>query len=215
MTLQYPKGARYIVKLMPTPDFDPNAPSGEPQYQDASVLKIWNLTFGNPEQPGRIYAGTIPGGLFISDDGGDTWELSRPLWNQESRGGDLFNGDASSENKWSGTPASIDYGVFEPGVHSIVTDPRNPNRLHMAVSSGGSSAVKTADKPGKPFATACPSNTPTTLFCATASTMPTTVCVLVPPPATSMCRKIAVNPGTVSAITFHRCIRFALAKPHG
>ena len=137
LSLKYPKGARYIVKYLPTPDFDPEAPVGEPEYKDASVLKIWNLTFGLADTPGRIYAGTIPGGLFVSEDGGDTWELNRPLWNHESRGGDLFSGDATSENKWGGTPASIDYGVFEPGIHSIIIDPNDSNHLYMAASTVG------------------------------------------------------------------------------
>jgi photosystem II stability/assembly factor-like uncharacterized protein len=101
------------------------------------VYKIWNLTFGNDDQPGRIYAGTIPGGLFVSEDGGDTWELNRPLWNHESRGGDLFAGDATSENQWMGTPAAIDYGVFEPGLHSIITDPNDDDHLYVAVSTAG------------------------------------------------------------------------------
>lgn len=137
LSLKYPQGARHIVQYMPTPDFDPMAPAGQPEYKDAAVYKIWNIAFGAASQPGRLYAGTIPGGLFISDDGGDTWELNRPLWNHESRGGDLFNGDATSENQWSGTPASVDYGVFEPGIHSIVVDPRDPNHLYVAVSSAG------------------------------------------------------------------------------
>ncbi|WIO73497.1 hypothetical protein QP938_09315 [Porticoccaceae bacterium LTM1] len=137
LSLKYPEGARYIVKYLPTPDFDPEAPAGEPEYKDATVYKIWNLAFGSSDQPGRIYAGTIPGGLFVSDDGGDTWELNRPLWNHDSRGGDLFSGDATSENKWGGTPASIDYGVFEPGIHSVVVDPRDPNHLYMAASTVG------------------------------------------------------------------------------
>ncbi|MGV8991226.1 MAG: WD40/YVTN/BNR-like repeat-containing protein [Thiobacillus sp.] len=136
-SLKYPEGARYIVKYLPTPDFDPEAPTGQPEYKDATVFKIWNLTFGSAEQPGRLYAGTIPGGLFVSDDGGDHWTLNRPLWNHESRGSDLFAGEATSENKWSGTPASIDYGVFEPGIHSIVIDPRDPQHMHIAVSSAG------------------------------------------------------------------------------
>jgi photosystem II stability/assembly factor-like uncharacterized protein len=84
-----------------------------------------------------MYAGTIPGGLFVSDDGGDTWELNRPLWNHASRGGDLFAGEATSETRWGGTPASVDYGVFEPGIHSIVVDPRDPQHLFIAVSSAG------------------------------------------------------------------------------
>ncbi len=136
-SLKYPEGARHIVQTMPTPDFDPAAPAGEPVYADTVVYKIWHLAFGSTNQPGRIYAGTIPGGLFISDDGGDTWTLNRPLWKHESRGGDLFAGDATSENRWWGTPASVDYGVFEPGIHSIVVDPRDPDHLHVAASSAG------------------------------------------------------------------------------
>ena len=143
LSLKYPGGARYIVKVLPTPDFDPEAPVGRPEYADATVYKIWNIAFGSAEQPGRLYAGTIPGGLFVSDDGGDSWELNRPLWNHESRGGDLFAGDATSENKWFGTPASIDYGVFEPGIHSIVIDPRDPDHIHVAASSAG--VIETTD----------------------------------------------------------------------
>ncbi len=142
-SIKYPEGARYITKYLPTPDFDPEAPAGEPEYSDAAVLKIWNISFGNNDQPGRLYAGTIPGGLFISDDGGDSWELNRPLWNHESRGGDLFAGDATSENRWQGTPASVDYGVFEPGIHSIVVDPRDSNHVYVSVSTAG--VVETTD----------------------------------------------------------------------
>lgn len=136
-SIKYPQGARYIVKYLPTDDFVPDAPAAKPAYQDASVYKIWNLTFGNADQPGRIYAGTIPGGLFVSDDAGESWELNRPLWNHESRGGDLFAGDATSENHWQGTPASIDYGIFEPGIHSIMADPGDGNHLYVAVSTAG------------------------------------------------------------------------------
>ena len=143
LSLKYPEGARHIIQYLPTPDFDPEAPAGEPDYRDASVYKIWNISFGPESQPGRVYAGTIPGGLFVSDDGGDTWELNRPLWNHESRGGDLFNGEATSETKWGGTPASIDYGVFEPGIHSIVVDPRDPGHIYVAASSAG--VIETTD----------------------------------------------------------------------
>lgn len=136
-SIKYPEGARYIVKAIPTPDFDPNAPGSQPGYADATLYKIWNIAFGTEAQPGRLYAGTIPGGLFVSDDGGETWELNRPLWNHESRGGDLFVGDATSENHWQGTPASIDYGVFEPGIHSIIVDPRDPDHWYVAVSTAG------------------------------------------------------------------------------
>lgn len=142
-SLKYPKGARYIVKYLPTPDFNPESPSALPEYADATVLKIWNIAFGNANQSSRLFAGTIPGGLFVSDDGGDSWELNRPLWNHESRGGDLFAGDATSENRWSGTPASIDYGVFEPGIHSIVVNPQDSAHMTVAVSTAG--VIETTD----------------------------------------------------------------------
>ncbi|HBC57023.1 MAG TPA: hypothetical protein DCZ03_07660 [Gammaproteobacteria bacterium] len=135
--IKYPEGARYIVKYLPTPDFDADAPVAEPEYTDATLYKIWTINFGLDNQPGRLYAGTIPGGLFVSDNGGQTWELNRPLWNHESRGGDLFSGDATSDNQWGGTPASIDYGVFEPGIHSILVDPHNGAHLYVAASSVG------------------------------------------------------------------------------
>lgn len=136
-TLGYPEGARYIVKYLPTPEFEAESPKAEPEYAAATVYKIWDLGFGGAEHPGRIYAGTIPGGLFVSDDGGDSWQLNRPLWNHPSRGGDLFATDASSENVWHGTPASIDYGVFEPGIHSIIVDQHNPQHCYVAVSTAG------------------------------------------------------------------------------
>jgi len=142
-SLKYPKGARYIVKYLPTPDFNPESPTALPEYADATVLKIWNIAFGNATQPNRLYAGTIPGGLFVSDDGGDSWELNRPLWNHDSRGGDLFAGDATAENLWFGTPASIDYGVFEPGIHSIIVDPRDSEHIYVAVSAAG--VIETTD----------------------------------------------------------------------
>lgn len=136
-SIKYPAGARHIEQYIPAPDFDPDAPSREPQYKDACVYKIWHLAFGHDSEPGRLYAGTIPGGLFQSNDDGASWALNRPLWNHESRGGDLFAGAATSDTHWNGTPASIDYGVFEPGIHSIVVDPADARHLYVAASSAG------------------------------------------------------------------------------
>lgn len=140
--LAYPKGARFIEQHLPTPDQDPSAVRPT-TYKDATLLKVWVLAFGGPGQPGTIHAGTLPGGLFTSRDGGDTWELNHPLWNHESRGGDLFAGDATSKNQWSGTPAAIAYGEFVPGIHSIVVDPRDPDHILVGVSSAG--VVETTD----------------------------------------------------------------------
>jgi photosystem II stability/assembly factor-like uncharacterized protein len=84
---------------------------------------------------GRIYVGTIPGGLFVSEDGGETFELNRPLWNHESRGGDLFEGEGTGRTLWFGTPAAE--GEFAPGIHSIEIDPDDPRRVLVAISTAG------------------------------------------------------------------------------
>src|SRR5207248_1878662 len=39
----------------------------------AALKLIWALESGGPDEPGRLWAGTAPGGLFRSDDGGRTW----------------------------------------------------------------------------------------------------------------------------------------------
>lgn len=133
--IKYPEGARYIGQVMSD---DPNAEFGV-VTRSATVQKLWIIGFG-PE--GAIYVGTIPGGLFISRNGGESFELNLPLWNHESRGGDLFSGDGNGETKWFGTPAA-EGGEFAPGIHSIVVDPRNPRRILIAVSTAG--VIETTD----------------------------------------------------------------------
>jgi hypothetical protein len=134
--LAYPPGARFIEQHLPSPEAAP-APDAPARYKAASLLKVWVLAFGGADEPGTIHAGTLPGGLFTSQDGGDTWDLNRPLWNHESRGGDLFAGGATHRNQWGGTPAAVAYGEFVPGIHSIIVDPRDSRRLLVAVSSAG------------------------------------------------------------------------------
>ncbi len=133
--LKYPEGARYIAPAMP----DETGNSSGSTIKDATLLKLWYLAFG---QKGRLYVGTIPGGLFVSSDGGESFELNRPLWNHESRGGDLFAGEGTGTTHWMGTPAS-EGGEFAPGIHSVVVDPRNPDRVLVAVSTAG--ALETTD----------------------------------------------------------------------
>src|SRR5215475_12963065 len=50
-----------------------------------SLKLIWGLAPGGADQPGQLWAGTMPGGLFKSHDNGDTWELNRPLWDHPKR----------------------------------------------------------------------------------------------------------------------------------
>ena len=129
--IKYPEGARYLAPPDPGTEEE-----GEPTrftMRTATLLKLWVIGFG---KPGRIYVGTIPGGLFVSDDGGESFELNRPLWDHESRGGNLFDSDGNGKTHWFGTPAS-EGGEFAPGIHSIDVDPKNLDRVRVAISTAG------------------------------------------------------------------------------
>src|SRR5690606_35977012 len=131
----YPEGARYLESAEPGEE---TGSEGGPapkklKFKPATVLKLWYVAFGSP---GQIYVGTIPGGLFVSGNDGQSFELNRPLWDHESRGGDLFESDGTGINHWFGTPAS-EGGEFAPGIHSICVDPLDPDRILVAVSTAG------------------------------------------------------------------------------
>ncbi len=81
--------------------------------------RIWSLQAGGADEPGVLWCGTLPGGLFRSNDHGATWEMARSLWDDPLR------------RKWSGG------GADWPGIHSIIVDPRNSKRVWIAVSTGG------------------------------------------------------------------------------
>ncbi|UXI67748.1 WD40/YVTN/BNR-like repeat-containing protein [Tahibacter amnicola] len=85
----------------------------------ATLSLLWSLAAGGADQPGRLWAGTIPGGLFRSDDHGATWELVRPLWDKPERAG------------WFGG------GYDDPGIHSVCVDPRDARTVRIAISCGG------------------------------------------------------------------------------
>ncbi|HEX9793184.1 MAG TPA: exo-alpha-sialidase [Planctomycetota bacterium] len=84
-----------------------------------SLMKLWALESGGPDADGRLWAGTIPGGLFRSDDRGKSWELVRGLWNRPER-----------EQAFGG-------GADHPALHSVCIDPRNSETLRVAISCGG------------------------------------------------------------------------------
>lgn len=136
--IKYPEGARYIGQDMYADDASDFGIGWRISTRPATLAKLWVIAFG---PGGRIHVGTIPGGLFVSRDAGASFELNRPLWNHESRGGDLFAGEGKGETKWFGTPASE--GEFAPGIHSIVIDPRHPSRMLVAVSTAG--VIETRD----------------------------------------------------------------------
>lgn len=80
---------------------------------------VWCLEAGGADQPGVLWAGTLPGGLFKSSDRGHSWELVRSLW------------DVPQRSEWFGG------GYDVPGIHSIAVDPRDSSHLLVGVSCGG------------------------------------------------------------------------------
>ena len=131
--IKYPEGARFIAQDMYEDAASEFGVGWKISTKPATLAKLWVIGFG---PGGRIYVGTIPGGLFESHDGGASFALNMALWNHESRGGDLSHGEAKTETKWFGTPAS-EGGDFAPGIHSVAVDPRNPARMLIAVSTAG------------------------------------------------------------------------------
>ncbi|MHC4840421.1 MAG: sialidase family protein [Planctomycetota bacterium] len=142
--IKYPEGSRWIYGS--EVDESVEVKEGEPPakklvFKDAKLLKLWTIQFGHESQTGRVYVGTIPGGLFVSDDDGESFELNMPLWNHESRGGDVSESDGTGRSYWFGGGAVID-GTYAPGIHSIAVDPRDPKHYHIAVSCAGTLETK-------------------------------------------------------------------------
>ena len=49
-----------------------------PEGDEWSLERIWSIRPG--EADGLMYAGVAPAALFVSTDGGLTWELNRAMW---------------------------------------------------------------------------------------------------------------------------------------
>lgn len=86
----------------------------------AALIYNWTMAGGGDDRPNTFYIGTEPGGLFRSDDGGDTFTLVESLWNHPSRKTNWFGG-----------------GRDNPGIHSIFVDPRDSKRVLVGISCGG------------------------------------------------------------------------------
>jgi hypothetical protein len=104
----------------PAADAPPDAAPPRPP----TLKQVWSLEAGGADQPGRLWAGTLPGGLFRSDDGGHGWTLVRSLW------------DVPERANWFGG------GYDWPGIHSVAVDPRDSRHLLVGVSCGGAWASR-------------------------------------------------------------------------
>lgn len=107
------------------PEYPPK-PDDAPVWRDAyrgieipwRLEMVWSLEV-DPRKDGALWCGTLPGGLFHSEDRGATWKLNRALWDHPDR------------LRWMG-------GGYEyAGIHSICIDPRKSDTLRVGISSGG------------------------------------------------------------------------------
>jgi hypothetical protein len=103
---------------MAVPVFPPKPEDAVDDPHPWSLGKIWVLEPGGVT--GRLWAGTMPGGLFRSDDGGASWSLTEALWHMPER------------RQWAGVA-----GGEQPGINSVLIDPRNPSDIRIGVSTAG------------------------------------------------------------------------------
>lgn len=91
------------------------APIAFPAGTGATVQRVWQIT---PAGGLVVYAGTQPSALWRSADGGRSYQLVEGLWNHPHR------------PQWGA-------GFGGQAIHTILPDPRNPERILVAMSTGG------------------------------------------------------------------------------
>ncbi|MGW7684694.1 WD40/YVTN/BNR-like repeat-containing protein [Kribbella sp. NPDC054772] len=102
----------------------PEGSIGFPADAGASLERVWQIQPAPAAQPGVVYAGTQPSALWKSTDGGVTFELVRGLWDHPHR------------SEWGA-------GFGGQAVHTVLPHPTDPERMSVAMSTGG--VYRTAD----------------------------------------------------------------------
>jgi hypothetical protein len=97
---------------------EPSSPAIRfPRDTGASLERVWQLHPAAAE-PDVVYAGTEPAALYRSEDRGESFALVRPLWEHPTR------------SRW-------EPGGGGEGLHTVVTDARDPAAVTVAVSAAG------------------------------------------------------------------------------
>ena len=125
------EGQNWQTVRPPSYPIDATIAAGKP----ATLNKIWAIQHGGVKYPNRIWLGTEPGGLFVSEDNGQHFELIHTLWNHPSR---------MNQQQWFGT------GRNGPFIHSIIVDPLENDHIYIAVSCAGIFETKDSGKTWRP-----------------------------------------------------------------
>ena len=101
----------------------PNGAVRFPEDTGQALARVWQLVPGTED--GVVWAGTEPGAIFRSADGGETFELVRGLWDHPHR------------TEWN-------EGFGGQAFHTILPHPADPARVLAAISTGGVYRTKDA-----------------------------------------------------------------------
>lgn len=93
---------------------------GFPEDLGLAIDAVWQVRPGHESQPGVVYAGTAPAGLFRSEDWGASWTSIESINSHEHRG------------FWQPVAGGPTEGG--PPVQSIEIDPRDPDHMYVAIS---------------------------------------------------------------------------------
>jgi photosystem II stability/assembly factor-like uncharacterized protein len=94
------------------------APVAFPADTDGTLKRVWQIAPGRAAEPDRVYAGTQPSALFVSDDGGVSYELVRGLWDHPHR------------PQW-------EPGFGGQAIHTVLPHPADADTVVVAMSTGG------------------------------------------------------------------------------
>ncbi len=95
-----------------------HAPVAFPDDTGAALRRVWQIAPGPAGQPDRVYAGTEPSALFVSDDGGQSYQLVRSLWDHPHR------------EHWAA-------GFGGQAIHTVLPHPTDHDAMLVAMSTGG------------------------------------------------------------------------------
>jgi photosystem II stability/assembly factor-like uncharacterized protein len=88
-----------------------------PDFTGTSLEAVWSLA-PSPAEPDVVWAGTEPSALWRSTDGGHSFEIVRALWDHPHR------------PQWAP-------GGGGQAIHTLLPHPTDPQRLTVAMSTGG------------------------------------------------------------------------------
>ncbi len=121
-------------------NYDTSAETGKPltthQWYDGSqkpweFKRVWHIE-PSPTEARTVYAGIEDAALFKSTDGGESWHELSGL-------------------RGHGTGPKWQPGAGGMGLHTIMIDPKNPDRIYIAISAAGAFRTDDGGKSWKPI----------------------------------------------------------------